>query len=54
VNVLNAAFMVGGSLAVALLQNAGAGTPALFMALGASNLLVAALVARSTPAHGND
>jgi acyl-[acyl-carrier-protein]-phospholipid O-acyltransferase / long-chain-fatty-acid--[acyl-carrier-protein] ligase len=51
VNVLNAAFMVGGSLAVSLLQKAGAGTPALFMALGASNLLVAGLVARTTPAH---
>jgi acyl-[acyl-carrier-protein]-phospholipid O-acyltransferase/long-chain-fatty-acid--[acyl-carrier-protein] ligase len=50
VNVLNAAFMVVGSLALSLLQNAGAGTPALFMALGASNLLVAALVARTAPA----
>jgi len=53
VNVLNAAFMVGGSLAVSLLQKAGAGTPALFMALGASNLLVAGLVARTTPAQEN-
>ena len=53
VNVLNAAFMVGGSLAVSLLQKAGAGTPALFMVLGASNLLVAGLVARTTPAHDN-
>src|SRR5712671_4372392 len=44
VNVLNAAFMVGGALAVALLQQAGAGTPALFMALGAANLVVAAVV----------
>jgi acyl-[acyl-carrier-protein]-phospholipid O-acyltransferase/long-chain-fatty-acid--[acyl-carrier-protein] ligase len=51
VNVLNAAFMVGGSLAVSLLQKAGAGTPALFMALGAANLVVAALVARSIPAR---
>jgi acyl-[acyl-carrier-protein]-phospholipid O-acyltransferase/long-chain-fatty-acid--[acyl-carrier-protein] ligase len=53
VNVLNAAFMVGGSLAVSLLQKAGAGTPALFMALGAANLVVAALVARSIPARDN-
>ena len=53
VNVLNAAFMVAGSLAVSLLQQAGAGTPALFMALGASNLLVAALVARTTPKPDN-
>jgi acyl-[acyl-carrier-protein]-phospholipid O-acyltransferase / long-chain-fatty-acid--[acyl-carrier-protein] ligase len=53
VNVLNAAFMVGGSLAVSLLQKAGAGTPALFMALGAANLVVAALVARSIPARAD-
>jgi len=53
VNVLNAAFMVAGSLAVSLLQKAGAGTPALFMALGAANLVVAALVARTSPARGN-
>jgi acyl-[acyl-carrier-protein]-phospholipid O-acyltransferase / long-chain-fatty-acid--[acyl-carrier-protein] ligase len=53
VNVLNAAFMVGGSLAVSLLQKAGVGTPALFMVLGAANLAVAALVARSIPRdHG--
>jgi acyl-[acyl-carrier-protein]-phospholipid O-acyltransferase/long-chain-fatty-acid--[acyl-carrier-protein] ligase len=51
VNVLNAAFMVGGSLAAALLQKAGVGTPALFITLGAANLAVAALVARTTPAH---
>ena len=50
VNVLNAAFMVGGTLVVSLLQQAGAGTPALFMALGAANIAVAALVARSVPA----
>jgi len=53
VNVLNAAFMVGGSLAVSLLQKFGAGTPALFMALGLANLMVAALVARSIPASEN-
>ena len=53
VNVLNAAFMVGGSLAVSLLQKFGAGTPALFMALGLANLMVAALVARSIPASDN-
>jgi acyl-[acyl-carrier-protein]-phospholipid O-acyltransferase/long-chain-fatty-acid--[acyl-carrier-protein] ligase len=52
VNVLNAAFMVSGSLAVSLLQKAGIGTPALFMALGLANLVVAALVARSIPAAG--
>ncbi len=51
VNVLNAAFMVAGSLAISLLQKAGVGTPALFMALGAANLCVALLVARSIPAR---
>jgi acyl-[acyl-carrier-protein]-phospholipid O-acyltransferase/long-chain-fatty-acid--[acyl-carrier-protein] ligase len=49
VNVLNAAFMVGGSGATSLLQHAGATAPALFMALGAGNLLVALIVARTTP-----
>jgi acyl-[acyl-carrier-protein]-phospholipid O-acyltransferase/long-chain-fatty-acid--[acyl-carrier-protein] ligase len=53
VNVLNAAFMVAATLAVALLQKAGAGTPELFMGLGLANLAVAALVARSIPAHAN-
>jgi acyl-[acyl-carrier-protein]-phospholipid O-acyltransferase / long-chain-fatty-acid--[acyl-carrier-protein] ligase len=53
VNILNAAFMVGASLAVALLQAAGTGTPELFMGLGIANLAVAALVARSIPTHGD-
>jgi acyl-[acyl-carrier-protein]-phospholipid O-acyltransferase/long-chain-fatty-acid--[acyl-carrier-protein] ligase len=53
VNVLNAAFMVSGSLAVSLLQKAGSGTPTLFMLLGLANLVVAALVARTTPARDN-
>jgi acyl-[acyl-carrier-protein]-phospholipid O-acyltransferase/long-chain-fatty-acid--[acyl-carrier-protein] ligase len=53
VNVLNAAFMVAGSLAISLLQKAGVGTPALFMALGAANLCVALLVARSIPARAD-
>jgi hypothetical protein len=44
---------VGGSLAISLLQKAGAGTPALFMTLGAANLVVALLVARSIPARAN-
>ena len=51
VNVLNAAFMVGGTLAVALLQKAGAGTPSLFIGLGVANLAVAILVARTIPAR---
>lgn len=53
VNVLNAAFMVGGSLAVSLLQKAGASTPALFMALGGANFVVAWLVGRSIPTQDN-
>jgi acyl-[acyl-carrier-protein]-phospholipid O-acyltransferase / long-chain-fatty-acid--[acyl-carrier-protein] ligase len=51
VNVLNAAFMVIGTLAVSLLQREGVGIPTLFMVLGAANLGVAALVARTTPVH---
>jgi acyl-[acyl-carrier-protein]-phospholipid O-acyltransferase/long-chain-fatty-acid--[acyl-carrier-protein] ligase len=50
VNVLNAAFMVAGTLGVSLLQKAGAGTAALFLALGAANLAVAFAIARSMPA----
>jgi acyl-[acyl-carrier-protein]-phospholipid O-acyltransferase/long-chain-fatty-acid--[acyl-carrier-protein] ligase len=53
VNVLNAAFMVGGSLAVSMLQKNGIGTPTLFLGLGGANLLAAWLVARSTPAQDN-
>jgi acyl-[acyl-carrier-protein]-phospholipid O-acyltransferase/long-chain-fatty-acid--[acyl-carrier-protein] ligase len=49
VNVLNAAFMVAGSVALSILQQAGATTPVLFMTLGAGNLLVAWLIARTTP-----
>ena len=51
VNVLNAAFMVGGSLIIALVQKTGVGIPDLFLALGAGNLTVAFLVARSMPAR---
>ena len=50
VNVLNAALMVGGSLGVSLLQKTGVGTAALFLALGAANLAVAFVIARSMPA----
>jgi acyl-[acyl-carrier-protein]-phospholipid O-acyltransferase/long-chain-fatty-acid--[acyl-carrier-protein] ligase len=52
VNILNAALMVAGSLSVSILQQAGVGTPALFVALGAANLAVAFLLARTIPAHG--
>ena len=54
VNVLNAAFMVGGSLGVALAQKHGATIPGLFIALGGANLAVSFLVARSIPARGED
>jgi acyl-[acyl-carrier-protein]-phospholipid O-acyltransferase/long-chain-fatty-acid--[acyl-carrier-protein] ligase len=50
VNVLNAAFMVGGALFVALLQKVGFGTPALFLLIGAGNLAVAILIGRTMPA----
>ncbi len=53
VNVLNAAFMVAGSLAVSLLQKEGMETPELFMALGIANLAVAAIVARTMPPANN-
>jgi acyl-[acyl-carrier-protein]-phospholipid O-acyltransferase/long-chain-fatty-acid--[acyl-carrier-protein] ligase len=54
VNILNAALMVAGSLGVSVLQNAGVGTPALFVALGAANLAVAFLLARTIPVHGEN
>ena len=52
VNVLNAAFMVGGSLGIALAQKHGATIPGLFLALGGANLAVSFLVVRSIPARG--
>ena len=42
VNVLNAAFMVGGALVVALLQAAGIGVPILFLGIAGVGLLAAA------------
>ncbi len=44
VNVLNAAFIVGGTLVVAALQAFGLTLPALFLVLGAANIIVAALI----------
>jgi acyl-[acyl-carrier-protein]-phospholipid O-acyltransferase/long-chain-fatty-acid--[acyl-carrier-protein] ligase len=49
VNVLNAAFMVGGTLVVAMLQQAGMGTAALFLIVGVANLIVAVAIARTMP-----
>ena len=51
VNVLNAAFMTGGTVTVALLQKAGVGVPMLFLALGAATLLAALAIWQTMPKH---
>ena len=48
-NVLNAGFMVAGTVLFALLHKLGATTPMLFLVLGAGNLIVAAVIARTMP-----
>jgi acyl-[acyl-carrier-protein]-phospholipid O-acyltransferase/long-chain-fatty-acid--[acyl-carrier-protein] ligase len=53
VNVLNAGFMVGGAIVLALLQAAGVGTSSLFAILGAANLAVAAVIGRTMPKQPN-
>jgi acyl-[acyl-carrier-protein]-phospholipid O-acyltransferase/long-chain-fatty-acid--[acyl-carrier-protein] ligase len=50
VNVLNAAFMVVGALVQAVLQKLGFGVPALFLIIGAANLVVAVVIGRTMPA----
>jgi acyl-[acyl-carrier-protein]-phospholipid O-acyltransferase/long-chain-fatty-acid--[acyl-carrier-protein] ligase len=50
VNVLNAAFMAGSSVIVALLQMAGMTTPQLFLLLGGTSLIVAIAIGRTMPA----
>jgi acyl-[acyl-carrier-protein]-phospholipid O-acyltransferase / long-chain-fatty-acid--[acyl-carrier-protein] ligase len=50
VNVLNAAFMAGSTVIVALLQTAGMTTSQLFLLLGAASLLVAVAIGRTMPA----
>src|SRR5204863_7059568 len=50
VNVLNAAFMAGSTIAVAILQKAGMTPSHLFMALGVAGVLVAIAIARTMPA----
>ncbi|EJW13612.1 Long-chain-fatty-acid--CoA ligase [Rhodovulum sp. PH10] len=50
-NVLNAAFMVAGTLFVALLQLAGLSPPALFLLLGAANLAIAWVIFRTLPTN---
>ena len=49
VNVLNAAFMTGATVATAIMQKYGVGVPALFLLLGAATLLVAAAIWRTMP-----
>jgi acyl-[acyl-carrier-protein]-phospholipid O-acyltransferase/long-chain-fatty-acid--[acyl-carrier-protein] ligase len=49
VNVLNAAFMVGGALAVALLQKAGVGVPVLSLGIAAVGLLAAVWISKTMP-----
>ena len=49
VNVLNAGFMVGGAIVLALLQAAALGTATLFALIGVANLVVAGLIARTMP-----
>jgi acyl-[acyl-carrier-protein]-phospholipid O-acyltransferase / long-chain-fatty-acid--[acyl-carrier-protein] ligase len=50
VNVLNAAFMVGGAVLQGVLQSLGFGAPLLFMLIGVANLLVAVAIGRTMPA----
>jgi len=49
VNVLNAAFMTGATMLVALLQKAGVTLPLLFLALGAATLVVALAIWKTMP-----
>jgi acyl-[acyl-carrier-protein]-phospholipid O-acyltransferase/long-chain-fatty-acid--[acyl-carrier-protein] ligase len=51
VNVLNAAFMVGGALVVALLQKAGVGIPALFLGIATVGLLAALWIVKTMPTN---
>jgi acyl-[acyl-carrier-protein]-phospholipid O-acyltransferase / long-chain-fatty-acid--[acyl-carrier-protein] ligase len=49
VNILNAAFMTVGSLAMARVQEFGVSVPTLFVAIGAANLIVAIVIVRTMP-----
>ncbi len=49
VNVINAAFMTGATVIVALLQKFGVTLPMLFLGLGAATLLVAAAIWKTKP-----
>jgi acyl-[acyl-carrier-protein]-phospholipid O-acyltransferase/long-chain-fatty-acid--[acyl-carrier-protein] ligase len=50
VNMLNAAFMTGATVIVAIMQNYGVTVPALFAMIGVATLLVAAAIWRTMPA----
>ena len=52
VNVLNAAFIVGGTLIVAVLQSFGTTLPQLFLLIGAANVVALIWIARTMPANG--
>jgi acyl-[acyl-carrier-protein]-phospholipid O-acyltransferase/long-chain-fatty-acid--[acyl-carrier-protein] ligase len=49
VNILNAAFMTGATILVALMQKLGATVPALFLLIGAATLAVAFAIWRTMP-----
>ncbi len=51
VNVLNAAFMTGATVLVALLQRVGVTLPVLFAGIGVATLLVALAIWRTMPRH---
>jgi acyl-[acyl-carrier-protein]-phospholipid O-acyltransferase/long-chain-fatty-acid--[acyl-carrier-protein] ligase len=49
VNILNAAFMTGATILVAVMQKLGATVPALFLLIGAATLAVAFAIWRTMP-----
>jgi acyl-[acyl-carrier-protein]-phospholipid O-acyltransferase/long-chain-fatty-acid--[acyl-carrier-protein] ligase len=51
VNVLNALFMAGGSVAIALLRQAGVGASAILIGLGVLNMVAAVVILRTMPAN---
>jgi hypothetical protein len=51
VNVLNAAFMTGATVLVAILQKFGATLPILFLGIGVATLGVALAIWKTMPKH---
>ena len=49
VNVLNAAFMTGATIVVAMLQHFGVAVPVLFIGIGVATLLVALAIWKTMP-----